>query len=579
MMLHRKRYILAAVLVAGCLVLSTCGRLKQNAKPVDLTVPSKEIEVVATALPEGVEQTKEAEELKESEAKGLGVDCSFNGYRLGWVMDYSDAENMLNVVFHPDSPFHYTAWDDQNFRDLVDQALLEEDFEARVRLWQEAENVLVTDYAVVVPIFHYDRSILVRSGVESVFPPFGSPPLKHWRLPEGETILQYAISTEPPTLDVNVATDTASHLILHQLMDALFEYDKDGKIQPAGAVSYAVSDDGTVYTIKLREDATWSDGEPVVAQHYVDGIVRLLEPETAAEYAWLMYPIAGAEAFNTGEIDDPTTVGVRAIDDYTLRISLTQAASYFDTILAFSTTYPVRLDVIEQYGELWTETGNFIGNGAYLLAKWTHGDYVVVEKNPDYWDADDVVIEQIKFPIIMEEATALAAFERGEIDVSHYPTEELPRILEEMPDEFRRLPWPGTYYVGLNVTHPPTDNLNMRKALASAIDKRAILDNVLSMPWRIDACGVVPPGIPGYQGCGNVGYEFDPEAAQGYLQAAMDEMGIDDPADVSVNLWFNHGNEDIVEAIGEQWETNLGIEVNMAIMEWAVYLETLEGCR
>jgi oligopeptide transport system substrate-binding protein len=579
MILHGKRYILAAVSVAACLVLSTCGRLRQNARLVDLTVPSEEVEVVATALPEVVERTKEAEKLKESEAKALTAACSYNGYRLGWVMDYSDAENMLNVVFHPDSPFHYTAWDDRGFRGLVDQALLEEDFETRVGLWQEAENVLVTDYVAVVPIFHYDRSILVRSGVESVFPPFGSPLLKHWRLPEGETALQYAISTEPPTLDVNTAADTASHLILHQLMDALFEYDEDGRIQPAGAVSYAVSDDGTIYTIKLREGATWSDGEPVVAQHYVDGIVRLLEPETAAEYAWLMYPIAGAEAFNTGEIDDSATVGVRAIDDYTLRISLRQAASYFDTILAFSTTYPVRRDVIEQYGEQWTEAGNFVGNGAYLLAKWAYGDYVAVEKNLDYWGADDVVIEQVKFPIIMEEATALAAFERGEVDVSTYPSEELPRILEEMPDEFRRLPWPGTYYIGLNVIRPPTDNLNMRKALASAVDKRAILDNVLSMPWRIDACGVVPPGIPGYQGCGDVGYEFDPEAAQGYLQAAMAEMGVEDPADVTVNLWFNHGNEDIVEAVGEQWETNLGIKVNMAIMEWAVYLEALEGCR
>jgi oligopeptide transport system substrate-binding protein len=258
---------------------------------------------------------------------------------------------------------------------------------------------------------------------------------------------------------------------------------------------------------------------------------------------------------------------------------LERVASYFDTILAFSTTYPVRRDVVEMYDELWTEPGNFVGNGAYLLTKWAHGDYVAVEKNPDYWGADDVVIEQIKFPVIKEEATALAAFERGEIDVSHYPTEELPRILEEMPDEFWRLFWPGTYYVGLNVLRPPTDNLNLRKALASAVDKRAILDNVLEMPWRIDACGVVPPGIPGYQGCGNVGYEFDLEAAQGYLHAAMAEMDVDDPADVSVNLWFNHGNEDIVEAVAEQWGTNLGIQVNVAIMEWAAYLETLEGCR
>jgi oligopeptide transport system substrate-binding protein len=583
-MLSKKWYILAAIAVVGSLLLAACGQPKEVIKTVEITVPPEEIEVVVTSPPEVVEVTKEVEvekvvEVTTEAEMGLGAGCTFNAYRMGWVMDYADAENMLNVVFHPDSPFQYTFWDDQDFRDLVDQALLEFDFDTRMALWQEAENIMMTDHAAIVPIYHYDRSTLVRADIDPVFPPFGSPPVRHWTLPEGETILRYAVSTEPPTLDVNTATDTTSHLVQHQIMDQLFEYDGDGRIQPAGAVSFEVSDDGTVYTIQLREGATWSDGELVVAQHYVDGITRLLEPATAAEYAWLMYPIAGAEAFNTGETDDPSTLGVRAIDDYTLEITLENASSYFDTVLAFSTTYPVRLDVIEQYGDLWAEPGNFVGNGAYLLTEWAHEDYVVVEKNPDYWDADNVIIEKIEFPIIVEEATMLAAFERGEIDaVTNYPSEELPRILEELPDDFRRLPRPGTYYIGLNTLRPPTDNLNMRKALASAVDKRAILDNVLSMPWRIDACGVIPPEIPGYQGCGNVGYEFDVEAAQGYLQAAMDEMGVEDPVDVSVNLWFNRGNEDIIEAVGEQWETNLGITVNVAIMEWAAYLDTLDEC-
>jgi oligopeptide transport system substrate-binding protein len=434
------------------------------------------------------------------------------------------------------------------------------------------------EYAATMPIFHYDRNTLVLPEIDPVFPPFGSPPVRHWSLPEGQTTLRYAITTEPPTLDVNTATDTTSHLIQHQIMDQLYEYDGEGRIQPAGAVSFEVSEDGTVYTIKLREGALWSDGEPVVAQHYVDGMTRLLEPATAAEYAWLMYPIAGSEAFNTGETDDPSTLGLRAVDDYTLEITLENASSYFDTVLAFSTTYPVRLDVIEQYGELWAEPGNFVGNGAYLLTEWAHEDYVVVEKNPDYWDADNVTIERIEFPIIVEDATSLAAFERGELDVSGYPSEELPRILEEMPEQFVRLPRPGTYYVGLNTLRPPTDNLNFRKALASAVDKRAILDDVLEMPWRLEACGAIPPEIPGHQGCGSVGYEFDLEAAQGYLQAAMDEMGVADPADISVNLWFNRGNEDVIEAVQEQWNSNLGLDVRVAIMEWAAYLDTLDEC-
>jgi oligopeptide transport system substrate-binding protein len=576
-MFAKKWYILAAVVVVGSLLLSACGPTGV-VKTVEITSPPEQVEVIVTSPPE-IEIVEVTAVPVEEEPK-LGAGCTYNAYRMGWVMDYADAENVLNVVFHPDSPFQYTFWDDQEFRDLVDQALVEFDPEARADLWKQAEQIMQTDYATIIPLFYYDRTALVRPEIETVFPPFGSPPFKHWRLPEGQTTLRVAVGTEPPTLDVNTATDTTSHLIQHQIMDSLYEYDAEGRIQPAGALSYQVSDDGLVYTIQLREDAMWSDGEPVVAQHYVDGITRLLEPETAAEYAWLMYVVQGAEAFNTGETDDPSTLGVRAVDDYTLEITLEKAASYFDSILAFSTTYPVRLDVIEQYGDLWAEPGNFVGNGAFLLTEWAHNDYVVVEKNPDYWGADDVTIEKVECPIIIEDATALAAYERGEIDWSEagYPSEELPRLLEDMPDHVKVLVRPGPYYIGLNFLRPPTDNLNMRKALASSINKRAILDNVLEMPWRQVACGVIPPNIPGYQGCGEVGYEFDVDAALGYLDAAMAEMGIDAASDITVNLWYNRGNEDILDAVAEQWATNLGITANVAIMEWAAYLDTLDEC-
>jgi oligopeptide transport system substrate-binding protein len=565
--MSKKWYLVTAIAVLGGLLLTAC---EPEVQTVVVTAPPEEVVVEVTVPPEVVVVTEEAA------AGSLGI-CSFNAYRMGWVMDYSDAENMLNVVFHPDSPFQYTFWDDPEFRDLVDQALAEADPDMRASQWQQAEDILVTRHTAVVPLFHYDRTGLVRPELTFEFPPFGQAHIIKWALPEGQETLRWQLNTEPPTLDVNLATDTTSHMVINQLMDGLYRYRGDGTIEPAGAESYEVSDDGLVYTIYLRQDAVWSDGESVTAQHYVDGIVRLMEPETAAEYAWLMYPIAGAEAFNLGETDDPSTMGVAATDDYTLEITLEQRASYFDSILAFSTTYPVRLDVIEQYGDLWTEPGNFVGNGPYVLVEWAHDDHLTVVKNPDYHGADEVTIETIEFPIITEDATSLAAYERGEIDVSTYPNEELTRILEEMPDDFVRLPRPGCYYVGLNTLAPPTDNLNFRMALASSINKRAILDNVLETPWRVDAYGVIPPEIPGYQGDAT-GFGFDLDAAQQYLQAAMDELGFGDPSEITIQLWFNRGNEDILEAVAEQWETNLGINVNVVIMEWGAYLETLDEC-
>ncbi len=395
--------------------------------------------------------------------------------------------------------------------------------------------------------------------------------------------LWYPLGTEPPTLDIQLATDTTSHLIIHQCIEGLFEYRGDGSIQPAGATGYEISEDGLVYTIHLREDGVWSDGEPVVAQQFVDGVIRLLLPETAAEYAWLMYDVEGAEAFNTGEVDDPTTVGIRAVDDYTLEVILAAPTSYFETVLPFSTFYPVRLDIVEQYGDQWTEPGNYVSNGAYLLEAWEHEAEVVLVKNPTYWDADNVKIEKITLPIIQESATELALFENDELHVSGYPSEEVPRILADpvLSEELIRLPRPGVYYVGLNTLRAPTDNLNFRKALAAAVDKQSIIDNVVQRPWLSALSCTTPPSILGHQEYGTCGYAFDVEAATGYLNDYLAEMGYADVSEAPpVIFWFNRAdyNEDVIEAVAAMWEENLGVTVELRTNEWAVYLDYLDQC-
>ncbi|MGD2176242.1 MAG: peptide ABC transporter substrate-binding protein [Anaerolineae bacterium] len=395
--------------------------------------------------------------------------------------------------------------------------------------------------------------------------------------------LWYPLGTEPPTLDIQLATDTTSHLIIHQCIDGLFEYRGDGSMEPRGATGYEISEDGLVYTINLRQDAMWSDGVPVTAQQYEDGVIRLMKPETAAEYAWLMYDIEGAEAFNTGETDDPETVGVKAVDDYTLEVTLSAPTSYFETILPFSTFYPVRLDVIEEHGDQWTEPGNYVSNGAYLLDAWEHEAEVVLVKNPDYWDADNVSIEKITLPIIQETATALALYENGELHVSSYPSEEVPRILADpvLSEQLRSLPRPGVYYVGLNVLREPTDNVLFRKALASAIDRKSIIENVVQRPWLTPLSCTTPPRILGHQEWGTCGYTFDPEQAMAYLEEYMAEAGYASVDEIPiVSFWFNRAdyNEDVIEAAAAMWEENLGVTVELRTNEWAVYLDFLDQC-
>jgi len=402
-------------------------------------------------------------------------------------------------------------------------------------------------------------------------PPTPVPPKK---VLEG---LWIPLGTEPPTLDIQLATDTTSHLIIRQTIEGLFEYRGDGSIEPAGATDFTVSEDGTVYTINLRQDAVWSDGVPVIAQHYVDGVIRLMLPETAAEYAWLMYDIAGAEEFNTGEIDDPELLGVKALDDYTFEVTLKAATPYFETVLPFSTFYPVRLDLVEQFGDLWTEPGNFVSNGPYLLDYWEHEAEVGLVKNPTYWDADSVTIEKVTLPVIVEAATRLILYENGELHVSDIPGEDMPRVLEDpvLSEELRILPRPGVYYVGLNTLAPPTDDVLVRQALASAIDRKTIIENVLNTPWRTPLSCTTPPRILGYQEWGTCGYTFNVEQAQAYLAEAGYPDGEGFPV---LKVWFNRGNEDILEAIAAMWTENLNINVELRTNEWAVYLDYLDAC-
>ena len=372
------------------------------------------------------------------------------------------------------------------------------------------------------------------------------------------------LSTEPPTLDINLATDTTSHMVLDQLMEGLYRYRADGNIEPAGAVTHTMSPDGRVYTVTLRSDAVWSDGQGVTAQHYVDGVIRLLDPATGAGYAWLMYIIEGAWDFNTGVTTDTSSVGVTAVDTYTLKFTLTDPAAYFPSIMAMFTTYPVRLDIINSDPD-WTEAGHFVGNGPYVLTEWDHGNRLVLDKDPLYHSAAQVTIEQVIFPIIPSASDQLAAYENDQLDLSGYPSSELSRILADpvLSAEFHRTPRPGVRYLGLNTELTPTNVITVRKALASAIDRSYILTDVLNMPWREGATSVIPPGIPGYQN-GAVGYTFDVTRAQDYLAQAGYPGGAGFPG---IELW----HEGTIDAMADQWRNHLGITVTLSASTYNAY--------
>jgi len=353
----KRWHVLLAVVMIASMALAACGGgaeapavdAEAEARIAELEAALADAEAAAASEDEISALQSELEAL-QGELGEMGKEqCSFNAYRMGWVMDWADAGNMVDTVFGPTSDFHYTFWQLTNpdaaarFEELATSAYSETDAVVRAGLWQQAEDILVSEVVAVLPIMAYDRTTLVHQNVTYLFPPFGAPRMADWAI-DGATTMRTTVGTAVPTLDPQQSTDTTSSFIIYQLMDAPYRFNADGLIEPLAAESYDVSEDGATYTIHLRQDAMWSDGQPVTAQHFVDGIKRLLSPDMANDYAYVMFDIVDAVAYNNGEMDDIS--GLAVVDDYTFTVTLTGALSYFDSILAFSTCHTARLDVI-----------------------------------------------------------------------------------------------------------------------------------------------------------------------------------------------------------------------------------------
>jgi oligopeptide transport system substrate-binding protein len=394
--------------------------------------------------------------------------------------------------------------------------------------------------------------------------------------PEG---LWYPIDGDPETLDYSADYGIQTERVIQQCIEGLFEYRGDGTIEAAAASGLEVSEDGRVYTITLREDAVWSDGEPVIAQHYVDHFF-LLEAPGGMGHFFERDLVEGLEAYTDGETGDPATVGVRAVDDHTLEIRLAEPAAYFETILARD-WYPIRLDLIETHGEAWTELDNYVCNSAYLIEDWVRGDRVVFVKNPDYWNADQVAIERLTFVQVPD---AVASYENDELHVLSSGIdwrEEAERIFADpvLSRQFQVVPAvPGLQYIALNTVRPPTDDVRVRKALALAFDKEAFLDEIMwSEAWQPTSCAI-PPSVMGHQPQGSCGHEYDPEGARALLAEAGYPDGKGLP---TLHLWvdWEYWEEDALRIVAAQWEETLGITTEVHTIDWETYQDYLDECR
>ncbi|MGH3057173.1 MAG: peptide ABC transporter substrate-binding protein, partial [Gaiellaceae bacterium] len=317
--------------------------------------------------------------------------------------------------------------------------------------------------------------------------------------PAADQTMTIAWGAEPPSLDPGLATDTTSSNVILSIMDPLVELNPD-TLEPEPALAESWEVDGTTVTFTLRQDGTWTNGDPVTAADFEYSWKRTLDPELAADYAYQLYGIVGAAEYNGCEADCAALrdqVGVTAVDDYTLQVELTSAQPWFIQQVAHHSFLAVHQETVEQFGADWTEPGNIVTNGPFMLESWEHEATINLVKNPDWRDADSVSLERIDGRIIVDGTTRVQAFEAGEVDAldgAGLPPEEIERLKEE--PYYEQYPALGTYYYGFNTKN--ISDVNERRALSLAINRQIITDDI-DRTGRDQATGMTPNGMPGFE--------------------------------------------------------------------------------
>ena len=451
---------------------------------------------------------------------------------------------------------------------------------------------------------------------------------------EGE-ILYTANRSEPGTLDPALAQGTHESWILNHLFTGLLAYDESGEIVPGMADMPEVSEDGLHYTFKIRDGMKWSNGDPVTAKDFEFAWLRVLDPETASVYAYQLYYLAGGEEYNavekpgvyyvkdddgkdTAEVDHEVTytdadtqgldlegksdeekaqavyekwladkraaVGVKAVDDKTLEVTLANPTPYFKDLTAFYTLYPVNEKVVSENPDWALNADTHVSNGAFKLKTWEHDSLIEIVKNENWFNADKVKLAGITWDILEDANTAYQNYDSGKYWMEVDPPQEVvaQKFAEKSPELIigKQV---GTYYYNLNNIQTadgknPFTNANIRKALSMSIDREGLVTNI-TKGGQIPAEGMVPFGLMDdtgkefREGNGNL-IKYDPEGAKALLEKGLGEMGLT-VADMNGKVLLYNTDENhkkIAQAVQQMWKENLGVEIQLENVDFNVKL-------
>ncbi|KND21164.1 ABC transporter substrate-binding protein [Pannonibacter phragmitetus] len=391
-----------------------------------------------------------------------------------------------------------------------------------------------------------------------------------------EMVYHRGNSADPETLDQHKTSTVYEGNILRDLYEGLVAYSAAGKIIPGVAESWTQSEDGRTYTFKLRDNAKWSNGDPVTAGDFVFSLRRIMNPETGAKYATVLYPILNAEAINKGE-KQGEELGVKAVDDHTLEITLERPTPYFVDLLAHQTGLPVHPASVEKFGSDFVKAGNMVSNGAYMLAEFTPNAQLKAVKNPNFHDAANVAIDTVVFYPTEDRGAALRRFQAGELHSNDdVPTEQMAFIEKELADQFKPAPYLGTYYYALNMKDEALAKPEVRRALSMAIDREFLADEI----WggtMIAGYSLVPPGINNYGEPAYADYKDLPQIDR--EEQAIELMkqagyGPDKPLKLTINYNTSENHKNTAVAIADMWKP-LGVEVSLVNTDTATHYAML----
>jgi oligopeptide transport system substrate-binding protein len=392
-------------------------------------------------------------------------------------------------------------------------------------------------------------------------------------------ILLLTVGSEPRTLDPQQAQGVTEHHIIMAMIEGLVapSIDDQAKVVPGMADRWEHNDDHSVWTFHIGENRKWSNGDPVTAQDFVFSCKRMLTASFGAQYSENLFILKGAEEYYRGKITDFEKVGVKALDDHTLRIELVGPTPYLLSLVQHDSWLPVNPKAILSFGKIdtrdskWTSAENFVGNGPFKMKSWRPNDVIEVVRNPFYWDAENVKLNGINFYSIENLNTGERAFQAGQLHkTDQVPLDKVPYYRRTHPELIRIDPYEGVYFYRINVARKPLNDPKVRLALNLAVDRDAIVKNILREDQK-PATGYTPPGMGDYKPLNKIAY--DPARARQLLAEAGYPNGKGFP---KFTIHFNtmESHRAIAEAIQQMWKEELNIDVGLENQEWKVYLDT-----